>query len=71
MDKNKINSVSIDEVAIKHHIYIVRSDSPAWKVFKKICKTYRPGMIIPVSQEEFESLKNEVLIIQTDGKELG
>ena len=71
MDNDKINSVSIDEVATKHLIYVVREDSPAFGVFRKILCTghYRSGMVVPVSEEELESFRKDVLIMQVDDKD--
>ena len=43
--------------------FVKRSDAAAWSVMKKMCKNYRPGAVIPVTDEEFTALRKSVIII--------
>lgn len=43
-------------------IFLVKRKSPAFGVMKRIAKDYRPGMILAVTDEEYESLKDLLII---------
>jgi hypothetical protein len=45
-------------------ILVVKMDSPAWKaVCGKLIGQWRPGQVIGVTDEEFEALKTDVMMI--------
>ena len=48
----------------KQLCYVVnRDDEAAWSAMMKIIKNPGPGAIIPLSQEEFDALKEYVLVL--------
>lgn len=49
----------------KQLVYAInRDDDAAWSCMMKIIKNPRPGAIIPLTQEEFDALKESVLVLQ-------
>lgn len=48
-------------------IIVVKENTPAWRAFKRLCTaTCRPGTVLPVSDEEFESLKRDALVVPVE-----
>lgn len=54
----------------KKHIYVVNSENEAARdLMKKICERGRkPGAVVFVTSEEFEVLKDGVIILQTPNR---
>ena len=44
-------------------ILVVRESSAAWQMFTDRGKSMKPGRVIPATDEEFESLKKDVIAI--------
>lgn len=40
-----------------------RNDEAAWNCMMKIIKNPKPGAVIPLTQEEFDALKESVLVL--------
>ncbi len=65
MGKKKIQ---VGTVGKPWPVFIVKRDSPAWEALKRQTGTgIKPGQIIRVTDEEFESLQNDVLLIDKEG----
>lgn len=55
----------------KFQVFIVRENSPAFKVIKKNFnqkRTIKSGKIIPVSDKEFESFQKDFIYVEIDRK---
>ena len=48
-------------------VMFVKKDSPAWDVYMRAVKNLKPGGIIPVSEEEMESLSKDVKYLYLEG----
>ena len=46
-------------------VFMVLDDSPAWNALCRMCQNgpVKPGQIIAVSQEEIDSLRNDVVAV--------
>ena len=48
----------------KKAIYVVdRDNEAAWSVMRKIADNCKPGAVIPVTAEEFEALRDGVMVV--------
>ena len=57
--------LKVDEIGIKLPIYVVRRESPALTALKRVCAQWKPGAVIPVTNEEFDSLKEDVIRLRS------
>ena len=62
--------IRIDKVSGSYPIFVVKENSAALRVLMRQCRrSLKPGEIIRVTKEEFESLKNDVITIKKENHE--
>lgn len=48
----------------KKAVYVVdRDNEAAWSLMRKLCEHSKPGAVIPVTHEEFEVLRDGVIVL--------